>query len=77
VALSDPDAQALIWRVHGLVNGLDAVAGGPTKGEKIPSAGTLRQVSADLSTLRATVADLQARPAGAGDCHGGPDAGAR
>jgi hypothetical protein len=34
MALSDVDAQALIYRVHAMVNDLPAVVGGPTTGEE-------------------------------------------
>jgi hypothetical protein len=45
VALSDKDAQALIWRVEAILNNRLAVAGGPTKGEINQVAAALEEVA--------------------------------
>lgn len=58
--MDDVNAAALAWRVDALVHGLDVVAGGPTKGEKV----TLKVPAAPVAisdtqtqTIAATVAD--------------------
>lgn len=52
MALSDTDAQALIWRVEALVKGLDTVAGGPLKGEKVAAWGKLAGVASAALTAK-------------------------
>lgn len=46
------DFDALIWRVHALVNNLPAVAGGPTKGEKNQLAAELAELETDIESLK-------------------------
>lgn len=49
----DPDFVAMKWRLHGLISGLEAVAEGPTKGEKIIPNIRLREANAKLDQLLA------------------------
>lgn len=55
MALTDRDAQILIWRVHALINNLATVGGGPTAGET-------NDLQVALNLLQKDVDSLQARP---------------
>lgn len=51
---SDPNWQALIWRMEGLIEGRDAVIGGPTSGEKIWPVAQIKGLLTDVAALKAT-----------------------
>lgn len=58
VALSDVDAQALIWRVEAIVNNRPTVVGGPLKGELNRLAAALTRIDAQTTALTAVVEQL-------------------
>jgi hypothetical protein len=60
MALSDQDAQALIWRVEALISNTATVADGPTKGEP-------NQIRAAIDALAADIAGLKSGTAPAVD----------
>jgi hypothetical protein len=51
--INQADWDALIWRVHALINNLPAVTGGPLKGEKNVLAAKLAELEADVESLKA------------------------
>ena len=60
MALSDVDAQALIYRVHAMVNDLPTVVGGPTAGEENKLHAHLAEIDTKLTTPTPVTVDAAA-----------------
>jgi hypothetical protein len=79
VALSDQDAQALIWRVEALISNRATVADGPTAGEVNQVHAKLKELELggiDLKTLAENLAPLLPTAAQIAAATGGLEAAA-
>lgn len=62
INVTDPDFEALIWRVVTLIAGTDTVQGGPTTGEKSWIVQTVKRIETKLDTVNSKLDTLLAKP---------------